>query len=78
MIKYATRSVFECRDYLKSALTTMEEVQGRMHPDVGNVLISLGELLINVDYKTHESIPTLSRAVSIFEPLKTHKRSVRV
>ena len=54
----------------------MEEVTNSEHPDVGNVLASLGELFINIDDKTHESVPTLSRAVSIFQPLKSHRRNV--
>ena len=55
----------------------MEEVKDSKHPAVGNILVSLGELFINVDDKTHESVPILSRAVSIFRPMKYYRRNVR-
>ena len=55
----------------------MEEVRDNQHPAVGNILISLGELFINIDDKTQDSILILTRAVSIFRPLKSHRRHVR-
>ena len=55
----------------------MEEVHDSQHPAVGNILISLGELFINIDDKTHESVPILRRAVSLFRPMKSHRRNVK-
>jgi tetratricopeptide (TPR) repeat protein len=54
----------------------MEEVKDSKHPAVGNILVSLGELFINVDDKTHQSVPILSRAVSIFRPMKSYRRNL--
>ena len=64
------------RQYLKKALSIMEEVYGPQHPEVGTILTSLGENLINLSQKSNDSVTILNRAVTIFESQQKHRKKV--
>ena len=64
------------RQYLKRALSIMEEVYGPQHPEVGTILTSLGENMINLSQKSNDGVIILNRAVTIFESQQKHRKKV--